>query len=137
MQIMTQLAFGGQCRQAFDFYETVLGGRVSVMNTFGDIAAKLPPGSTASAPDEIRFAELRIVDFAILSNDLPQDEFAPIQGFHLALHLKTGDEACCVFEALSEGGVVETPLSEVACSSAFGTVTDRFGTPWLILALDK
>lgn len=137
MQIMTQLAFGGQCRQAFDFYETVLGSRVSVMSTFGDIAAKLTPGSTASAPDQIRFDELQVGDFAILGNDVPQDEFAPMQGFHIALHLKTGNEACRVFEALSEGGVVETPLIEVAWSSAFGTLTDRFGTPWQILALDK
>ncbi len=106
------------------------------MNAFGDNAAELPPQSTASAPDQIRFAELRVGDFAILGNDVPQNEFAPMQGFRVALHLKTG-EALRVFDAFSEGGEVETPLSEVAWSSAFGTVTDRFGTPWLILALDK
>lgn len=137
MQIMTQLAFGGQCRQAFEFYETVLGGRISVMNTFGDSAAKLPPGSTASAPDQIRFAELQVGDFSILGNDVPLNEAVPMRGFHIALHLKTGEEARRVFDALSDGGEVETPLSDVAWSSAFGTLTDRFGTPWLILALDK
>ena len=136
MQIMTQLAFGGQCRQAFEFYETVLGGRISMMNAFGDSAAKLPPGSTASAPDQIRFAEFRVGDYAILGNDVPKTEHAPMQGFHIALHLKTGDEARRMFEALSDGGEVETPLSEVAWSSALGTLTDRFGTPWLVLALD-
>jgi len=30
-----------------------------------------------------------------------------------------------------------TPLSEMARSSAFSIVSDRFGVPWLILALDK
>lgn len=136
MQIMTQLAFGGQCRQAFEFYEKVLGGRISVMNAFGDSVSKLPPGSTASAPDQIRFAELRVGDFVILGNDVPQNEFAPMRGFHIALHLKTEDEARLIFEALSDGGEVETPLSDLAWSSAFGTLTDRFGTPWLVLALD-
>lgn len=129
MQIMPQPAFGGQCRQAFDLYETVLGGRISVMNTFGENAAKMPPGSTASAPDQIRFAELRVGDFAILGNGVPQNEDAPKQGFHIALHLKTNEEARHVFEALSDGGEVEIPLSEVAWSSDFGTLTDRFGTP--------
>lgn len=137
MQIMTQLAFGGHCRQAFEFYEKVLGGCISVMNTFGDSVTKLPPGSTASAPDQIRFAELQVGDFAILGNDVTQNEAVPLQGFQIALHLKSGDEARRVFEALSEGGLVETPLSEVEWSSAFGTLTDRFGTPWLILAMDK
>ena len=137
MQIMTQLAFGSQCRRAFEFYAKVLGGRISVMNTFGDSVAKLPPGSTASAPDQIRFAELQVGDFAILGNDVPQNEAVPLQGFHIALHLKSGDEARLVFEALSESGLVETPSSEVEWSSAFGTLTDRFGSPWLILAMDK
>ncbi len=137
MQIITQLALGGQCRQAFEFYASVLGGRITVMNTFGDNAAKLPLGSTASAADQIRFAELHVSDFAILGNDVPQNQVAPMRGFHIALHVKTGDEARRVFKALSDGGQVDTPLSEVAWSSAFVTLTDQFGTPWLILALDK
>lgn len=136
MQIRAQLAFGGNCRQAFQFYERVLGGRISVMNTFGDNDAKLPPGSTASASDQIRFAELQVGDFAILGNHVSQNEVVPMQGFHIALHLKTG-EARRVFGTLSNGGQVETPLSEVAWSSAFGKLTDRFGTPWLVLALDR
>ena len=107
------------------------------MNTFGDSAAKLPPGSTASGHDQIRFAELQVGDFAILGNDVPQEEAVPMRGFHIALQLKTGQEARRVFDALSDGGEVETPLSEVAWSSAFGTVTDRFGTPCLILEREK
>lgn len=47
MQIKTQLAFRGQCRQAFEYYEKVLGGGILVMNTFGGNDAKLPPGSAA------------------------------------------------------------------------------------------
>ena len=137
MQVMTQLAFNGQCRAAFELYEKVLGGKISVMNTFGGSEAKLPPGSTASAPDQIRFAELQFGDYAILGNDVPEQEFKPMQGFNIALHVKTAAEARRIFTAFSEGGHVVTPLSDVAWSSAFGIVTDRFGTPWLILAMDK
>jgi uncharacterized glyoxalase superfamily protein PhnB len=49
MKVMTQLAFNGLCRQAFEHYEKVLGGKISVMNTFGGSDIKLPPGSTACA----------------------------------------------------------------------------------------
>ncbi len=137
MKVMTQLAFNGQCRQAFELYEKVLGGKTAVMNTFGDVDAKLPPGSTASAVDQIRFAELQVGCYAILGNDLPEQEYKPMQGFTVALHVGTSAEARRIFNALSDNGQVVTPLSEVAWSSAFGIVTDRFGTPWLILALDK
>ena len=137
MQVMIQLAFKGQCRQAFELYEKVLGGKITVMNTFGGSDIKLPPGSTASAPDQIRFAELQVGAYAILGNDVPTQEYKPMQGFNIALHVKTADEAQRIFNAFSEGGHVVTALSDVAWSSAFGIVTDRFGTPWLILAMDK
>lgn len=137
MQIMTQLAFLGQCRQAFEYYEKVLGGKIAVMNTFGGNDAQLPPGSTAAAPDQIRFAELKVGDFAILGNDVPENEYVPMRGFHIALHVRTGAEARRIFDAFSDGGKVDTMLGEVAWSSAFGIVTDQFGTPWLILAMDK
>ena len=134
---MPQLAFRGECRQAFEQYAKVLGGKITVMNKFGGNDAKLPPGSTASAPDRIRFAELRIGNSATLGNDVPVDEYRPMQGFHIALHVTTGDEARSIFSALSQSGKIETPITEVAWSSAFGICTDRFGTSWLILALDK
>jgi uncharacterized glyoxalase superfamily protein PhnB len=38
--ISVQLAFHGQCRQAFELYELILDGTISVMNTFGDSDAK-------------------------------------------------------------------------------------------------
>lgn len=67
MKVMTQLAFNGQCRQAFEHYEKVLGGKITVLNLFGDSDAELPPGSTAAAPDQVRFAELQIGEYAITS----------------------------------------------------------------------
>ena len=70
MKVMYQLAFKGQCREAFEFYEKVLDGKITVMNTFGASDAKLPPGSTASAPDHIRFAELQIGTHSILGNEI-------------------------------------------------------------------
>lgn len=137
MKVMTQLAFKGECRQALEYYEKVLGGKIAVMNTFGGSAAKLPPGSTAAASDRIRFAQLDVGDHAILGNDLPDNEFKPMQGFNVALHVKDSKDAKRVFEALADGGRVDTPLSKVEWSSAFGLVTDRFGVPWLVLAEEK
>ena len=103
MQIMTQLAFRCQCRQAFEHYQSVLGGQITVMNTFGDNDAKLSPGSTAAETDQIRFAELKVGHFAILGNDVPESEYVPMQGFHIALHVETGTEARRIFVVLSEG----------------------------------
>ena len=134
MKVMVQLAFNGQCRQAFEQYEKVLLGKITVMNTFGGNEAKLPPGSVAAVPDQIRFAEIQVGDYAILGNDLRAQDFKTMQGFNIALHVKDAAEAKRVFDGLADDGHIDTPLSKVDWSPAFGMVTDRFGVPWLILA---
>lgn len=135
MKLMTQLAFNGTCREAFERYALVLRGKITVMNTFGDSEAPLPPGSTASAPEHVRFAELRVGDQAILGNDVPAAQYEPMRGFSVSLHTTNVDDARRIFDALADGGEVTTRLAEVAWANLFGMVRDRFGVPWLVLAL--
>ena len=88
MNIAPQLTFSGQCRDAFEFYARLLGGEIMVMNTFGGNEDKaLPPGSIAAEPDHIRFAEIRIDGSVLRGNDLPADQFTPLKGFSVSLHM--------------------------------------------------
>jgi PhnB protein len=138
MNIAPQLAFAGQCRQAFEFYTQLLGGKIVVMNPFGGNEDRaLPPGSTAGEADQIRFAEIRIGGSVLRGNDIPKDQFTPMRGFNVSLHIEKAADARRIFDALSEGGKVSTPLSKVDWAAQFGMVTDRFGVPWLILGLEK
>ena len=133
---MAQLAFNGNCRQAFQRYEKILNGKITVMNSLGDTQdVPLPPGSKPSAPEHIRFAALQIGDSALLGNDVPPDEFEPMRGFNIALHTESVEEATRIFEALAERGEVTAPLTKVAWAARFGQLVDQFGVPWLILAL--
>lgn len=136
MKVMAQLAFNGNCREAFDLYEKVLNGKIKVMNSLGDTRdVPLPPGSSPSAAEHIRFAALQVGDCELLGNDVPPDEFEPMRGFNIALHTPSVAEATRIFNTLAQGGEITTPLTKVAWSPAFGQLVDRFGTPWLILAL--
>jgi PhnB protein len=138
MKLMPQLTFNGQCREAFEEYERILGGKITVMNAFtGTEDADLPPGCTPPSPGQIRFAELRVGDWALLGNDVPAESYKAMRGFSIAIHADSVAEARRVFSALADGGQVIEPLAEVAWSPCFGMVTDRFGVPWLILALAR
>jgi PhnB protein len=138
MKLMAQLAFNGQCREAFERYANILGGTITVMNAIGESTdADFPPGCTPGPPGLIRFAELRFGEFALLGNDVPPENYKSLQGFSVALHLDSVAEARRVFTALADGGRVTVPQSEVEWSPCFGMVTDRFGVPWLILALGR
>jgi len=135
---MTQLAFDGQCREAFEHYAKALGGKITVMNTFGAHRDKeLPPGSIDAGDDKVRFAELQVEEHAILGNDLPSDQFERMQGFNVSVHTRDVNEARRIFDGLAEGGEIHTALAEVQWAALFGMLTDRFGVPWLILALNE
>ena len=79
---MAQLAFDGNCRQAFEYYEKVLNGKITIMNAQGD----------------------------------------------------TKDIRC--LRVPSRPRQSTSPLTEVAWAPRFGQLVDRFGAPWLILALN-
>lgn len=136
MKVMAQLEFNGDCRQAFERYALLFGGEIKIMNTLGDTEdIPLPPGSTAGGRDMIRFAELRIGDGRLLGNDLPADQYVPPRGFNVAAHIEDSAEARRIFDGLAEGGRITTQLTEVAWAELFGMVVDRFGVPWLVLAM--
>ena len=42
MKIVTSLSFRGQCREAFEFYATVLGGRITAALPYGEGAPESP-----------------------------------------------------------------------------------------------
>lgn len=138
MKLMCQLAFGGNCREAFEHYERVFSARIVVMNTFGGNEDKaLPAGSASAGTEKIRFAELHVGDQALLGNDVPAEQFKIMQGFNVSVHIQGKAEARSVFSGLADGGQVTTPLAKVDWAALFGMVTDRFGVPWLILALQE
>src|ERR1041384_1910170 len=97
MKLMTQLAFKGQCREAFEQYAKILGGTITVMNTLGGTDAPLPPGSHPGAPELIRFAQLDVGDQTLLGNDLTNDAYEPMRGFNVSLHTSSVDEATRIF----------------------------------------
>ncbi|MGX5847863.1 VOC family protein [Mesorhizobium sp. PL10] len=137
MNVMAQLEFNGDCRQAFEKYAELLGGEIRVMNAHGDTEdIALPPGSTRGAPDMIRFADLQIGDDHLLGNDLPANEYRLPRGFNIALHVKGVEKARRLFNGLADGGKIATPLAKVEWAELFGLVTDRFGVPWLVLAFN-
>lgn len=136
MSLAPQLAFNGHCRPAFDYYAKLLGGKVTVMNSFGQHAdAELPPGSIEGPADHIRFAEVTFDSGILRGNDVQNEQFAPMSGFNVSLHFESAPEAKRIFSGLSEGGRVTTPLTKVAWAKLFGMVVDRFGVPWLVLVL--
>jgi PhnB protein len=130
MRLGTHLNFDGNCRAAFEFYANSLGGKVTLMMTYGGspMAAHVPPADH----DKILHATLELGDQHLTGADLPAGRYGKPQGFDVMLSLENPEEAERIFAALADGGWTQMPLQESFWALRFGMVTDRFGIPWMI-----
>jgi PhnB protein len=125
------LFFDGQCADALRFYERTLGAKLQMLMTYGQSPdpKNCPPGD----PNRVMHGCIALPDGRLLmASDTPQGMFKPMQGFALALNYASADEARKVFDAFAEGGQVVMPMGRTFWVEAFGMLTDRFGTPWMV-----
>lgn len=131
MQLHTYLNYGGNCEEAFKFYEKHLDGRITMLMRHGD-----QPNAQSVAPDwkaKVLHAQMELGGTKLLGADIPPDRFQPIRSAYLSLTLGSDQEADRVFALLKEGGQVFMPMEETFFASRFAMLRDRFGTSWMLL----
>ena len=134
MTVRPYLAFAGNCRDAFTQYQKILGGEL-VLLTMADVPAEAGPPPTGAKPDAIMHAALTSGDNVVMGADDPSGGFdGKVHGMCAACSVSDVAEATRIFGALADGGTVQMPIGETFFSPAFGMCTDRFGTPWMIMA---
>jgi PhnB protein len=130
MHVNPYLTFDGDCEEAFNVYEKVLGGKIVAMMTHkGTPAEEHVP---AEWRDKILHARLVFGDNVLMASDAPPGRQEKMQGFSVSLVMTDPAEAERVFNALADGGSVRMPLGETFWAKKFGMLTDRFGTPWMV-----
>lgn len=140
-QLDSYLFFDGNCAEAMRFYEKVLGGKLDKMLTYAEGPAGAQCGGADGAPsasgiaaaDRIMHASLALDGRLLMASDVPPGQSAPgMQGFALSLNYPAVEDARRVFDALAERGRVTMPIDRTFWAEAFGMLTDRFGTPWMV-----
>ncbi|HEX7928456.1 MAG TPA: VOC family protein [bacterium] len=130
MKIVPYLNFNGACAEAFAFYAKALGGTIDAMMKYeGTPAEAQAPKDMA---DRVLHVQLSAGSFQLMGSDVPPGMFSKPQGFAVALTFSSAKEGQPVWDALSQGGTVRMPFQKTFFADAYGEVTDRFGTPWLI-----
>jgi len=130
MKVNTYLNFGGNCRDAFRFYEKELGGKINMLMTHGESPV---PGLGPEMKDAVLHASITIGGATIMASDVPPNRFQPIRSVYLSLGVDSDAEAERIHALLSEGGEVYMPMQETFFASRFSQLRDRFGTSWMIL----
>ena len=134
MAFYPYLAFAGNCREAFTRYKEVFGGEL-VLLTMGDAPPDAGAGPEGADPNGIMHAALTVGDGLLMgADDLSGSFKGTVNGMCVNYGVADPKEAKRVFDALAKGGDVQMPMGETFFSPAFGMCTDKFGTPWMIMA---
>jgi PhnB protein len=130
MKLYTHLNFGGNCEEAFRFYEKHLGGKITMMMK----ASQLPPSVKAPGSQEaVIHARMSIAGVELIGNDVPPQHFKPIRSSYLYLGVDSAQEAERIYEILLKDGEATMPIAETFFASRFAQLRDKFGTLWSII----
>jgi len=105
MKLYTYLNYGGNCRQAFEFYAEHLGGRITMLSTHGE-----QPGANNVPADwrnAVLHARIELGETVVMGADIPSAE--PMRSAYLTLSLEGEDEAERVYALLAAGAIHRRP----------------------------
>ena len=131
MDLHTYLNYGGNCAEAFRFYEEKLGGKITMIMTHG----QMPDPSDVKPEwlDKVLHARLELGGTTVYGADIPSPPFEPMRSAYLSLGVESIEEAERIYALLSEGGQVYMPMAETFFADRFAMFRDRFGTSWMLL----
>src|SRR5712691_9593526 len=99
MKLYTQLNFGGNCEEAFRFYEKHLGGQITMMMNQSEA-----PGAPAGGGKAIIHVRMNVGDTVLIGNDVPPAVFKKMRSAYMYLSVDSAKEAERVHELLAERG---------------------------------
>ncbi len=119
----------GKCREAFTFYQKILGGKLTIQ-TVGEspMAKEMPPHQQ----DYIMHIELVADGIHLYGSDMMRDVAKIGDNFSLSLNYDNDKDIQAHFEKLSVGGEVFMPLEKAFWGGLFGMVTDKYGFEWMM-----
>lgn len=127
------LNFQGTSEEAFNFYQSTIGGEITMIMRFRDMPEDQTPENDK---DKICHISLKLPNGTILmATDALESQghiLTTGNSFFLSLGVESVAEADRVFAAFSAGGQVQMPMDNMFWGDYFGMVADKFGTQWMI-----
>jgi PhnB protein len=134
----TYLNFARNTEEAFLFYKSVFGTEFAgPIQRFASVPPQ--PGQPPMAEADknlVMHVELPILGgHRLMGTDAPESMgFSVRFGNNIYINLEpdTRAEADQLFAALSAGGKIEMPLTDMFWGRYFGSCTDKFGVQWML-----
>ena len=129
MKIVTSLSFQGQCREAFEFYAKVLGGKITATMQYGDGPLGMPI-SDPKYKTWLMHCWLQVGDQALMGADMDvawaSNIDKPKNGFDVTLHSDDKAEAQRWFDQLLQAAKRPCPSADLQ-DARLGGLIGKFG----------
>jgi len=132
MQVCPYLNFDGDCEEAMRFYAAALGGELPEIHRFSNMPSEQP--MPPEVGNRVMHVTMNLPGGAVImaSDTFPGSDRVVGTNAAISIHPDSRDEADRIFAALSEGAEVTMPLADQFWGDYFGSLTDKYGVPWMI-----
>lgn len=128
--INSYLTFNGNCSEAMKFYQSCLGGELSIQKV-GDspLGEKMPK----RMKEYILHSTLTKGDLVLMGSDMVA-EAGLMKGnaVSLSLNCSSEEEIKSTYAKLAAGGRATHPPEDTFWGALFGDLTDKYGNHWLL-----
>lgn len=130
MDLNPYISFRNTAREALEFYQSVLGGEL----TLNDFSAYPDMGVDPSETHLIMHGQLTTEDgMTLMASDSPTGmPYTAPAGISVSLSGDDAERLQRAWDGLSDGGTVVMPYEEPPWGGRFGMLTDRFGIDWMV-----
>jgi PhnB protein len=126
-QATPYFTFGGNAREALEYYKNIFEGEVSEIQTFGEADYPTPP----EMDDKVMHAKFIKDDLLIMVSDAFLDQSVTVgNNISLAIELESEEEIQKIYERLTPNGSVLMELQDTFWGARFAKVKDSFGVIW-------
>nr|WP_295872961.1 VOC family protein [uncultured Chitinophaga sp.] len=125
-QINVYLNFDGKCAEAMEFYQSCLGGDLSLQTVKNSPMAGDWP---AHKQDHVLHASLTKGPLLLLASDMGENPAG--NNICISLTCDSAEELIGAFEKLSAGGERTRPVHDFFAGK-IGALKDKYGFPWML-----
>jgi len=131
MVLNIYLTFNGNCRQAFEFYQSAFGGEYLIYQTFDEGSPDMQVPDDWK--DKVMHVSLPIGTSILMGSDHGpgQPPVTPANNFSISVNPDSREQCDELFAKVKVNGEVTMPLQEMFWGSYFGMCQDQFGINWM------
>ena len=128
--------FNGNTEEAFNLYKSVFGGEFAMIIRFKDLPNDPNIKWAESEANKIMHIALPIGKNSLLmANDVPvimRQVNDNENRSKISISTDSKEEADKIFNGLSAGGQIESPIGVSSWGSYFGMFRDKYGIEWMV-----